>query len=151
MSNRLKKQRIREIRRHFEICSHDLLVHSVSNWPYVQVHPFADQLDVLARISRKPEDCQSADAWCLLNGDAALVTCATPRSLHIWGPGMWAHRDAQRPYMFHLTAILEAQSVTRSLFDSILTQFVKLGFPRHGRFDIHPGTTVQLTEFVTLE
>jgi hypothetical protein len=56
---------------------HDGDVRTYRDWRYITVHPFADEPELLARLTMSPDDCKSADVWWHTGTDVALLQTYT--------------------------------------------------------------------------
>ena len=87
MVDDLRLRRWRDFLRRAEFSPASVYRHRCDGWPYIPIHPFADEAAELARVGMAPEDCGSADAWWGIEGDATLVeSCITRLAHHPRGP-----------------------------------------------------------------
>src|SRR4051794_30591981 len=100
MNRRFRNVRVRSVLRRLKLSRYGSSSHPTRGWPYIEVHPFGDDVDSLARLGIQASSCTQVDAWCALNGDGTLISCETLRDIQHFhaGPGIYACRKPDRPY-----------------------------------------------------
>jgi hypothetical protein len=123
--------RWRDFRRRVEYSPSSVYRHRVHAWEYIPVHPFGDDVQELARLGLRPDDCRSADVWWGVDGDATLLSCtATPGSEK---PSYFAKVAPNAPRVY-LDAVVNAPYVTREHVEAAMSVFHTAGFPRAATF-----------------
>lgn len=138
MAGALRSHRWGAFLRRLESAPDSVYIHRLAGWPYLPMHPFADDTDVLSRLGMAPGDCWSADAWWGIDGDAALVQSYIARMTNR-PSGLYARRMEDADGWVDLLAVIEAPSVTREAFEAVLSQFAELGFPDAEGFRLPPS------------
>jgi hypothetical protein len=139
MADDLRLRRWREFLRRAEFSPASVYRHRCDGWPYIPIHPFADEAAELARVGIAPEGCWSADAWWGIEGDATLVeSCITRRAHH--PRGLYARRIEHEEGWVYLLAVLDDPYITRGAFEASLSRFASLGFPGGEPFRLPRGS-----------
>jgi hypothetical protein len=108
-------------------------------WRYIQVHAFGDELEVLARIGMRPEDCQWVDAWAELAGEVTLIESRATRDPA--KAGLFARQTEKELGFVYLMPVILAPYVTRPAFEAAMERYVEIGWPDDPRFrlDVSSG------------
>ena len=124
--SRQRKARIRDFERRAEY-SDD--VRQYRDWRYITVHPFADEPEVLARISMPPEDCRSADVWWHTGSDVALLqTYAGAESPFVTSVCWFGHP----PYL-SIISELATETTTIEQLHELMDRIAAVGLPKRFR------------------
>lgn len=146
MDQTLQNARVSDFRSRADYASDTVYAHLDGGWQYIPRHPFADELSLLRDLALKPCDCRSVDAWCYLNDDAALLQVFCVGYLPNRTKGFYACRTDSELGHCDLTAVVESETITRSIFESVMVQFVEYGFPSGSLFtNMSIGETITLT------
>lgn len=139
----LRSKRWNDFQRRAQYAPHSVYRHRAGGWEYIPIHPFADEPDDLARLKMQPDECIGVDAWWGIEGDATL--------LEVWAEpvarqpaGLYARMTSDEVPRCSLTAVVDAQSVTRVAFESVMSRFAELGFPSALLFQLTTGTELVL-------
>ena len=99
-------------------------VHATRGWRYIPVHPFADDVEILARIDWPPDRCTNVDAYWECDGDIHFVQAHTVGAdvREIGSYYRWAGNNV---YAINCVAVLEERPIVRSDFESILSLFAE--------------------------
>ena len=68
--SRQRKARLRDFESR---AAYDNDVRRYREWRYITVHPFADEMELIARLGLAPDDCKSADVWWHTGSDIVLL------------------------------------------------------------------------------
>jgi hypothetical protein len=139
MADDLRLLRWRDFLRRAEFSPASVYRHRCDGWPYIPIHPFADEAAELARVGMAPEDCASVEAWWGIEGDATLVESCISRLAH-HSPGLYARQTEHEEGWVYLLTVLDAPYVTRGAFESALSRFASLGFPDDEQFRLIRGS-----------
>jgi hypothetical protein len=136
--NKFRDARWESFRQRADYSPESVYRHRIYGWQYIPIHPFGDEPEVLARLSLKPEDCHSADAWWSVDGDATLLESSVVRVSS--GPArLFAKATEHKKRWVYLEAIFDAPFVTRVAFEAAMVKFVEAGFPRGPLFHLRWG------------
>ncbi len=130
-------RRWQDFRRRADHAPRQVYRHREAGWEYIPVHPFGDEPETLAWLGIHSEDCTGVDAWWGIERDATLVQSWVVR-VGQRPTGLYARRTDDAEAWVYLTAVLDAPFVTRSAFETVLSQFAALGFPGGERFLLRP-------------
>ena len=123
-----RKTRVADFKQRAAYAPGSVYHHVSSEWPYIPVHPFADETDCFV---------PQADCWCLIGPDAALLECSvSERSAR--EPGLYVCIDAENPFWPKLKAVIPAP-LTRAAVENVMQKFVDLGFPDPLLSQLLPG------------
>ena len=113
---------------------------------YIPIHPFAEELSTLCDLGMKPSDCRSVDAWSHINGDATLLQVYSLGHISNKSKGLYALRTKNELEHCYLIAVVESETITRTIFESVMVQFVESGFPAGPKFTaMSIGESIVLT------
>ncbi len=138
MVDAFQAERWRDFRRRADSAPAGVYRHHTHGWEYVPVHPFGDEPEVLARLNLRPEDCQTADAWWGIDGDATLLESGVAAA----GPGparLFAKPTPHPEGWVYLVAVFDAPFVTRAAFEAAMVRFAEAGFPAAPQFRLRWG------------
>jgi hypothetical protein len=96
--------------------------HSERGWPYIPVHPFADDHTLLARIQWPSERCLKVDAYWEIDGEVYLLEVHADGDLPL-ARGIYYRWDGGVGYLASLFAVLEPAPVIRSAFEATMVRF----------------------------
>lgn len=68
--SRQKKRRLRDFEKRWRLSTD---VRTYRDWRYLTNHPFADETELLGRLSLRSEDCVVADVWWHTGKDVVLL------------------------------------------------------------------------------
>jgi hypothetical protein len=105
-------------------------VHAASRTRYLPIHPFADEADLLARIGATAEGCVGVDAYWEVGGDVCFVQVWSSADDH----GLFARWSSGKPPMLYLAAKVQVATVSRRLFETMMSAFIGMGVPAEPRF-----------------
>src|SRR5262245_46641614 len=135
MTDRHRAERWRDFRRRADYAPGSVYRHRTHGWEYIPVHPFGDEPEVLARLSLRPEDCQMADAWWGIDGDATLLESGVVGVLGV-PARLLAKATKHEEQWVYLMAVFDAPFVTRADFEAAMVRFAEAGFPRDTKFQL---------------
>ena len=115
--NESRETRVTDFKRRAAYAPHRVYYHRSFGWPYIPVHHFADETD---------DPVDSADCWCLLGEDAALLECCVIDESK--PTALYARVDRDKPFWPKLVAEIAAP-LTRAAVEQVMQKFVELGFP----------------------
>jgi len=145
MNQKLQHVRVSDFRSRANYAPDSVYTHPDTVWQYIPIHPFADELSTLRKLDMKPSECQSVDACCHLNEDAALLQVYCAGYIPNRPKGYYASRTDNELGHCDLTAVVESETITRSIFEKTMEQFVDYGFPSGTKFiNMAVGETIQL-------
>jgi hypothetical protein len=133
----LRLRRWQDFRRRVEFAPQKVYRHREAGWEYIPIHPFGDEPEVLANLGMGPEGCVGADAWWGIERDATLLQSWVVRVAHR-PAGLYARRTEDEEGWVDLTAVLDAPFVTRTAFETAMSEFAAIGFPGGERFLLRP-------------
>lgn len=96
---------------------------------YVAVHPFADDLDLLARLAWPAEKCASVDAYWHALGDILFLQVCSSSLDQVRGVGTYARWDPSATGVV-LYVIVEDSTVTRGTFSKVMEYLLDSGAAR---------------------
>ena len=134
MGDSLRYRRLADFHRRADFAPDSVYRHKDRGWPYIPIHPFADESADLSRLRVSPPECSSIDAWCKLNGDVTLLQMSVVGGGWSQGAGLYARQTDGDLRWVYLAAITDRESVTRILFERAMSRFVALGYPDDERF-----------------
>jgi len=124
--SRQRKSRLRS----FETrASNDGDVRTYRDWRYITVHPFADEPELLTRLSMSPDDCKSADVWWHTGTDVALLQTYTGGDPPFATTVRWF---GHRPYL-SIIAELPGSTTTIAQLHELMDRIAAHGLPRRFR------------------
>src|SRR5262249_19800878 len=94
----------------------------------------ADEPELLAKLSRKPEDCRSADAYWRVGNDVCFLQVWLSKDDSLGRSGLFARWSDGVPPMLNIVAVINARAVTRHAFEAAMSEFLGLGIPADARF-----------------
>lgn len=123
--SRQRKSRIRsfEARASF---SGDVRVYRY--WRYVTVHPFADEPELLERLSISPDECRFADVWWNTGNDIALLQTRTDGSDFTTSVRWFG----DPPYL-SIMAELKTSTTTIAQLHDLMDRIASTGLPKRVR------------------
>ena len=134
MADAKQAKRWADFRRRVDYAPANVYQHSTRGWEYIPVHPFGDELEVLAQLGLRPEDCRFADAWWGIDGDATLLQSEVGESGRLL-----VHATPHEEGWVYLRVVIAAQFVTRSAFEDAMVRFAEAGFPGAQEFQLGWG------------
>ena len=124
--SRQRKFRIRDFESR---AAHDGDVRKYRDWRYVTVHPFADEPELLKRLSMAPDDCKFADAWWHTGTDIALLQTCAVRGAPFATTMRWF---GDPPYM-SIIAELPTETTTLVQLHDLMDRIAAHGLPKRFR------------------
>jgi hypothetical protein len=135
MVDGFQSKRWADFRRRADYAPASVYRHLTHGWEYIPIHPFGDELNVLAQLGLRPEDCRTADAWWGIDNDATLLESAV-----VSGAGgsarLFAKATPHEENWVYLEAVFDAPFVTREAFEAAMVRFAEAGFPRALKFKL---------------
>ena len=101
--------------------------HAARGWSYLQIHPFADQHELLAGISVRPEDCWGVDAYWRTEDDVHLLQVRSSRIDSTRSAGLYARVAENDVYFLNLVGVVQQPAITRDLFEEVMAKFTDSG------------------------
>ena len=98
-------------------------------WRYVTVHPFADEPELLARLSMSPDDCRSADVWWHTGTDVVLLQTSAGGD----PPFAIKMRWFGQPPILSIVAELPHPTTTIARLHELMDRIAAHGLPRRCR------------------
>ena len=142
MNLKMRKQRYLDFQRRVKQDPGSILTHRDSSWEYIPVQTFADDSVDLKRMGIVAADCISVDACWLTHDDAVLLQVRTRKCDVAREPGLYVCKDTSEFHWLTLYAVLNSNTITRTSFEEIMTQFVGQGLPDG---DLFRGCSEELT------
>jgi hypothetical protein len=109
-------------------------VHSNGGGVYLPIHPFADEPELLAKLTVKVDDCRSVEAYWRIGDDVCFLQVWLSTDDPLGRSGLFARWSDGEPPMLNVVAVLQAQSVTRCAFEAAMSEFLRIGIPTNDRF-----------------
>lgn len=93
---------------------------------YIAVHPFADDMAILQKLSWPAEQCLEVDAYWLVSGDVVFVQVISSTQGEARQVGRYARWNPMNHYV-NLVAVVTATVITRPVFENELKVFLEQG------------------------
>jgi|SRR6266850_3413967 len=113
-------------------------------WEYINVHPMADEVEVLQRLSIQPEDCVAVDCYWFVGYDVFFLQVYSKSFLQGRVQGLYAQWWTKNVPRLNLAAYLDESYISRRQVEEVMLKFHLLGLQSE-RF-----SSRQLTERLTL-
>ena len=124
--SRQRKSRLRDFESR---AAHADDVRQYRGWRYITVHPFADEPELLARLSMTSDLCKQADVWWHTGTDVALLQTSTGGKSPFSTSVRWF---GDPPYL-SITAQLPTPTTTIAQLHDLMDRIVQHGLPKRFR------------------
>ena len=131
--------RLKDFNRRAEYSPSSVYQHIERGFRYIPIHPFADETEELIKLRADKSECWKVDAWIEINNDACFLQVYSSNYDEHRVPGLYARIVKENESWLYLWATIEAEFVTRSIFEHIIIDFVEIGVPDKIRDLLNPG------------
>lgn len=90
--------------------------HRAQGWRYIPVHPFADELELLAQLGWQPEQCTAVDALWHRADEIIMLQVSTQAAAQL--PVQQTQMQPDPQGYRYLISIIDAPCLTRPLFEA---------------------------------
>ena len=123
------RQRKSRLRGFESRAAHDDDVRKYRDWRYITVHPFADEPELLERLSMTPDLCKHADVWWHTGTDIVLLQTTTGNQSPLSTSVRWF---GDPPYL-SITAQLSTPTTTIGQLHQLMDRIAGHGLPKRFR------------------
>jgi hypothetical protein len=120
-----RRRRRQDFNRRAQLAPDDVYYHAEMQWPYIPIHPFADETDILTALGLHAEMCREVDGWWLINDDMILLQVAAVGGLSGNELGLFASLSDRKEGRISLMAVIESTQVSRLDFERCMSQFTQ--------------------------
>ena len=119
-----KQERLADFQARVSFSEDSAYQHKSHLWRYVPVHPFADELEHLARLEVESRSCIAVDAYWEIDGDVVFceVVCAESSERRV-GDYIRTREDGGNIVL----ASIQSSSISRAEFEAAMTRFYQSG------------------------
>ncbi len=132
--SRDSKFRLRDFQRrgksHYATC--EVYKHQELEMEYIPIHPFSNEKDTLQRIGIEEKDCFSVDAYWDMKTDVSFMQVSTIDKLDC-KIDLYARWIKEKKRYLNLVAKVNASSITRDIFEQVMSSFYKAGVLPSGK------------------
>jgi hypothetical protein len=117
-------------------------------WEYINVHPMADETEVLRKLCLQPDDCKAVDCYWHVGSDVVFLQVYSRMYLQDREPALYAHRwPAHDARGLTLLAYLNEPYISRETVERVMQRFYVLDLdgPRFSRQGL-PGGSILISE-----
>jgi hypothetical protein len=95
-------------------------------WEYLAVHPMSDDVELLARLRIKPDECVAVDCYWLVDDDVVFLQVYSKQFLDNRQPGLYAQLRYKNIPGLNLSAYLNEPMISRTKVEEVMLRFYRL-------------------------
>lgn len=95
-------------------------------WDYINIHPMANETEVLHRIGVTPNDCNAVDCYWQVDEDVVLLKVFSNKYLKDKPPGLYAGWWMRNIPILNLFAYMDEPAISKEIIENVMQKFYSL-------------------------